>query len=415
LFNTYYHNYHSNTGYGAIYYHALLVSMEDSIAKATRTGREFVADESSTNCSLEALVDSNEWHAVYQLMQANPEAAQTPRQNGWMTLHWLASIGSAPVELIELVASQYPQAISLPDVRFLDTPLHIIARNSQTSAQKLRCILRYTLNDSNSESIICARNRSGGTALHSAANHNAVLDALKALVDRSPALLSVTTLDGTYAVSALWNSYVNTIPGTTSIARILAGQVDAMCEPFFQRFWSKAEFIALGYFQSINTWLTDQDIHKYLLHALLKSNVEINFFKVALKRQSGHEWCLTADSLGNLPLHRLVQDRPYRLKEKDAIEAALLLAPEAANTPNLAGDYPLTIAIRNKIPIQNGLLAIVQRGPVAVESRDRSTQLYPFQLAAVQGGRVAIDTTFTLLATRPDLLTVKKETALVGL
>lgn len=40
---------------------------------------------------------------------------------GWTKLHWLCSIGATPFELLDLVASLYPDAITMPDRRCNDT------------------------------------------------------------------------------------------------------------------------------------------------------------------------------------------------------------------------------------------------------------------------------------------------------
>jgi hypothetical protein len=134
----------------------------------------------------------------------------------------------------------------------------------------------------------------------------------------------------------------------------------------------------------------------------LQCYVAINFFKVALKRN--RLLAQTSDKDGNLPLHRILGDRPFRLKEKEAICDLLQAFPGAALHCNHTGQFPLLIALYNKIPWENGVNELVRVGPRALELRDSLTGLYPFQIAAAVGGRYALETTYHLLRPQPDLL-----------
>jgi ankyrin repeat protein len=361
------------------------------------------------------LIDSNQWDVVYQEFEANPQLAfevYNPLRLGWTKLHWLSSIGSTPPRLIDLVAKCNPDAVTLPDARYGDTCLHIACRNSQTSDEKVRILLKH-LKDVDG---ILIRNHFGGTALHSAANHNATLGTLRLLVETNPRILKVTTREGLHAVSALWHAYLQTIPGYMSVARVLqqGGASEEIDEPF-ERFWSKVEYLASEYY--CYTAVTHprmggrlerlhprrDDDAQYVLHALLQNSVILNLLKVALLKRP--RLALVPDTLaGNLPLHRLVSDRPYRLKEREALSDCLAAYLDATGRANHNGDYPLFIAIRNKIPWENGVDLLVQANPGIVGRRDRSTGLRAFQLAAAVGGKVAIESCFHLLLTRPDLI-----------
>ena len=248
--------------------------------------------------------------------------------------------------------------------------------------------------------------------MHSAANHNAVLEVLQELVAANPRILRVTTHEGTHAVSALWHSYIQTIPGYMIVARILEGE-DVRGEGHFERFWKKVEFLATEYYRVMQSQAQkdntpDQIDSRFVLHGLIKCNVAINCFKVALKWDK--LYLSTPDSNGNLALHRILEDRPFRLKEREAIQSLLEVYPEAASHRNEAGAYPLTIAIENRIPFENGVGDILNAYKQVVHHRDHTTSgLYPFQLAAAVGGKVGIETTFHLLLTKPDLLSCFSE------
>lgn len=389
---------------------------------------ELIRDEdkpnhfASSTDSLEFLIDNERWDEAYIRFQENPEAAKRvvdpSSKLGWTYLHWLCATPGTPDTLIDLVASLHPSAIVMPDNRYRDTPLHLVCRNSLTSSEKVHILLKYCPKvdeavSTNSQEVKCAsvltRNVFGGTALHSASNHNALLETLHLLVDANPSILKVRTIEGIHAVSALWMSYMQTIPGTMAVARILkCRENDINSSSLFAKFWKKVEFLSTEYFfytQSNNSYFNNLDAatrRNYVLHGLIRCDVPITLYFLALKINPDSARAVDAD--GNLPLHLLVENRPYRLKEKEAIVATVQVAPETAGVQNLQGEVPLIIGIRNKIPWENGLGEIVAARTDVACQKDACTGLYPFQFAAQHGGRVAVETTFHLLCTRPDLL-----------
>jgi ankyrin repeat protein len=373
-------------------------------------------------------------------------------------------MGATPIRIMELVAVSDPSAIAMPDEdQYGDTCIHIICRNAQTSADKLERLLQILQQHvgNNKEELtflLQRRNRFGGTALHSAANHNALLKALRLLVAYSQGqILRVTTHDGIHAVTALWSAYTQTIPGHMKIVQILQQQrskdpekeEDDDDDPnhpsniMFERFWTKVEYLATQYFalsracpiQGMNDHTTeysnrpedtdddnaDDDaarevlLRPFVLHGLLQCNVPIQLFQVCLQHRP--ETIGSVDVHGNTPLHVLLENRPYRLKEREAVESLLSQMKMASSngsshdlepyfSANCNKESPLKIALRNKIPFDNAIQLLITACPNALKRRDTNTGLYPFQFAAhVGGGTVAaVDTTFRLLLAQPDLL-----------
>lgn len=359
-----------------------------------------MSEHSQGDMDLDSLIENQEWERAHNVLANNPNEAKriVNPSLGWTKLHWLCSIGSAPQNLIQLAASLYPEAVCLPDHRYGDTPLHIVCRNSQTSSAKLKILLDCITDPEG----VLIRNRFGGTALHSASNHNAVIEAIQALVEANPRILRVTTHEGMHAISALWTAYIQTIPGYMCVARTLKGE--SVTDNYFSRFWKKMEFLATSYFlQSPNAPKRPvESTHRYVLHGLLQCHVLINNYKLALLKDPS--LAQTSDANGNLPLHILVETRPFRLKEREALAVTINAFPKAASILNDAGDAPLFLAIRNKIPFENGLDELLNAGKAVIQQRDRETRLFPFQLAAVVGGKVALDSIYRLLTTQPDLL-----------
>lgn len=365
-------------------------------------------EESTLSEQLYRRIEHQEWIEAANLVRSHPEIITIPyRRHGWTLLHWLCSMGGTPASLLDLVASLHPDAIAVPDTFIGDSALNLVARNCQLNAEKIVRLLQYC-----DPSILLIRNRLGGTALHSAANHNAVLPALQALVNKNPAILNVSTHEGIHAVTALWLAYTQTIPGYMTVARILneGQQMEPGGNAVWDRFWAKVEYLALQ-----NYWSKQPERRQstaeaanpsnsdHVAHGLLMCNVPINLFKTCIKHVPQSATAVDASS-GNRPLHILIENRPYRLKEREAIVACLEASREAAGFANAEGDVPLQIAIRNKIPWDNGVDLLMEAAPETVCRQDRATALYPFQLAACQGGKQAVDTAFHLLRRQPDLL-----------
>lgn len=356
-------------------------------------------EEQGTSDELDALIEEQRWDSAFVRLLANPDEAKKIANPslGWTKLHWLCSIGATPFELLDLVASLYPDAITMPDRRCNDTPLHLVCRQSQTSSKRVKALLAH-LKDPDG---VLIRNRFGGTSLHSAANHNATIETFRELVRTNSRIVRVATREGVYAVATLWHAYVQTIQGHMCIAHALKG--DNISSEHFARFWEKAKFLASEYFRRTTACPEEIDNRtRFVLHGLIQCNVDISFFKIALKIEPG--LAITPNAQGSLPLHILVKDRPYRLKERQAIVAALQAYPRAALIANKAGYTPLLIAIGSKLPWENGLDCIANAALSMIQRRDPLTGLFPFLLAASNGGPMSVSTTYHLLSARPDLL-----------
>jgi hypothetical protein len=360
--------------------------------------------------SVAKFVEENDWDSVEQHFQKHPDDAKRiiAGKDGWTYLHWFCSIGSCPVSVLSLIASLHPPAITLRDRRYGDTPLHKVARHSQVTAHRMKALLDVCrVTEDEWQEKLLVRSVFGGTALHAACHHNASLPVIQALVEANPRLTKVTTDEGLHVITTMWHSYMQTIPGYMNVGNILKGKkVD---NEHFDRFWKKLEYLAVTHFRQTSscpsrdryTESSEAELpyREYVLHGLIQCHVPIGLWEVALKLCPAQ----SADIQGNTPLHVLLEARPYRLKERESIQAATSVAPESVSVINRHGSTPLLIGIRNRIPWENGL-DLVADGPQVLSSVDEETMLLPFQFAAYIGGNVAVETTFRLLLLQPYLI-----------
>jgi hypothetical protein len=339
------------------------------------------------------------WEAVSSIITNTPEAASLiDPVSGRAPLHKICSIGSCSEELIQLVVSAAPDMIRHVDKVYHDTPLHYMCRNSQKTNGKIRILLQYATPED-----VLIRNVIGGTCLHSACGHNAILGVLEQIVRKNPAVLKVSTFDQIPPIRGLFFSYTQSIPGVLAVGKLLKGR--PVEEGHWERFWAKASFLALEYYKLTTACPTPPEriTQDYVAHGLIHSSAPLNLLKIAFKLR---ESCARAvDRNGDTPLHLLVERRPYRLKEREALQSALEAYPEAAGMDNLDGHPPLLLAIKNKIPFENGVSDILRSDMTVVSRQDTETHLVPFQLAAAVGGPEALNTTFSLLSALPQELT----------
>ena len=409
---------------------------DDDDDDANCCGADSILAEAAEQRVCLAIERGNDWDTVEQLLRANSVLCKKRhRRNGYTILHWLCSIGATPVHLIDVVASLYPAAISMIDTNIGDTCLHIACRNSQFSSAKLRALLRHCKDaDATAAATLLVRNRMGGTALHSAVHHNAVLDAIQLLVTTHPPCVLVKTHEGISVITALWSSFLQTIQGHLFVARALKGEADGTSarenSQMIDRFWCKLEYLGLQVYRlheeqkataaAATTGVPQRPspilcTREFLLHGLLRCAVPLKLFLLCLQLQPQCAAAVSSDD-GNTPLHVLLATRPYRSsKEREAVQAVVAAAPQTVTVRNHNGDLPLHVALRNRIPYEHGIDLLLQQQQQSTtaqdnaaasvseedDQRDRHTGLFPFLLAAEQGGRVAINTTFQLLLRRP--------------
>uniref|UniRef100_A0A7R9ZLG4 Uncharacterized protein n=1 Tax=Craspedostauros australis TaxID=1486917 RepID=A0A7R9ZLG4_9STRA len=374
---------------------------------------------------------TSNWSLVQERIESNPEEVKhVDALTGRTVLHQLCSVSYAPTKLLELVASLFPEATRVQENTYKATPLHIRCYTSQRSVKKVETILKYMTEDD-----VLLKNLFGGTVLHSACNSNADINVLKMLIAKNPRILLQKTHEYSHtAMTALWQSYLQSIPGIMAIANILNGR--EVHTNLFDRFWEKVELLACESYKlspaypgdvtnaspsicNTNTADADADAEatndttagdgeevaldtRYLLHGMLFLRVDMKLAKVALRLNPS--WARHADKNGDYVIHKIIKTLPFPNKNSEMIRDVLKCYPEAAGKANLDGDLPLFLAIRDKLSWWNGVEEIVKAYPDALAMQDRVTGLFPSLLAAANGGKVAIDTTYELLCAKPDLI-----------
>lgn len=355
--------------------------------------------EVQNSLSIAQLIENADWDAVNAFCEKHPERIRdVDPLTGGTVLHRLCSKPPAPIELHEKVLKLYPEAVRVRENVYMATPLHSLVWTSQRTTNKVQLLLDYMEpND------LHLRNLFGGTALHSACGSQASLDVIKLIVQKNPSIITSRTYDYNHtALTALWQSHLQSIQGHMQIARILEG--DEVNEGHFDRFWEKVVFLAREAFKQAPSCPSDldPDSTQYGLHGLIHLRAALNTLKVAIKRHP--EWAAVPDGDGNYPLHLIVQRRPFRLKDVEVIGELLKAYPEAAGRRNNNNDAPIFIAIRDRMAWEEGLRDIVSANTDILGTTDPETGLYPFLLASSLDGRVAVNTSYQLLCERPDLV-----------
>jgi hypothetical protein len=169
-------------------------------------------NEAHPQRSVDELINAGEWDTVTAFFQSHPGEirGKVDASNGSTILHAICFISSSPESLVELVVDTWPEAVTKQENRFGATPLHILCWISQRSRRKVEILLERM----QPKDIMIQNRVMGSTALHSACGNNAELPVLRALVNKYPPVLLAKTFDQrSTAVSAVWSSHLQTIPG----------------------------------------------------------------------------------------------------------------------------------------------------------------------------------------------------------
>lgn len=356
-------------------------------------------NKSEPDVMVAQLIEDADWEAASAYCDKHPDKIRgVDALTGGTVLHRICTKPPAPMELFKKVLQLYPEAVKVQEKVYSATPLHILSWTSQRTSAKVELLLKHMDPDD-----LNLRNRFGGTALHSACASQSSFDVIKMIVKKNPSILTARTYDYSHsALTALWQSHLQSIQGHMQIARILEGE--EVNERHFDRFWEKLVFLTREAFKQSPSCPEDLDPEstRFGLHGLLHLRGNLQTMKVAIKRHP--EWAAVPDSDGNYPLHLIVERRPFRLKDVEVIGELLKAYPEAAGKRNDFGDAPVSIAIRVRMAWEEGLRDIVNTNTDVLGSIDSETGLYPFLLAASLGGRVAVNTSYQLLCERPDLV-----------
>jgi len=334
-------------------------------------------------------VDERHWDLVKDAVSRCPDVAIPTEERDHSLLYLVGSIGSSPVDAVRLIAKAYPEAITMTNTKYGDTPLHAVCRHSQTSSSRVQALLELVPLDAHEAML--HRNHFSGTVLHAAVCHNATISALEALIAANPKLIHIKTREqGTHALSALWFAYMQTIQGHMIIAQSLKTK-DVPEAGHFARFWAKCALLAEASYGS------DYQSRADMLHALVRAGVPFDMIRLTL--------CLHAQGIrqpdkdGNTLLHWCLLNRPYRLKESELIGLIVNEAPETATLLNNAGESPLHLAIINKMPWTDCMDKVVAAAPSMIHTRHNG--LLPFQYMACTGGKYCLEATYHLLRQEP--------------
>lgn len=349
--------------------------------------------------TIASLIENGDWESARVYCKEYPEKlCEVDPLTGGTILHRLCTKPPAPIDLFETVIKCFPGAVRIQEKAFQATPLHILSWTSQRTTAKVELLLQHM-----EPGDLTIRNIFGGNVLHSSCGSQASIDVIKLIVSKNPSIVSDRTYDYNHtALTALWQSHLQSIQGHMQIARILEGE--DVVEAHFDRFWEKVVFLAQEAFKQSPTCPSNVglDSTRFGLHGLIHLRAPLNTLKVAIRRHP--EWASVADSDGNFPLHLIVIRRPFRIKDVEIIDMLVRAFPQAAGSRNKVGDAPVYIAIRDRMAWEEGLKVIVNADTEVLVTTDKETGLYPFLLAASLDGRVAVNTSYQLLSQRPDLV-----------
>jgi len=332
---------------------------------------------SQAESSLHDAIISRNWSKAISYARSNPEMCryQTPR--GYYPLHCACVMGSCPFEVVLALVEAYPEAVNLRNSYPIgDTPLHTQARNCQKTSSKMKILLE--------NANLRLRDRFGNTVLHVACGTNSIIDVLRELITKDSLTVDMKNNNGETSLETLWNSFLQSIPGHLSVARILSKKTHETTESL-KRFWDKVKLLVLR--ERV------EDDECLLGQYMLRRKVPLKMLHLAImldSRLTSHP-----NKEGNYFLHLMIlQGIPF---ESSIFKMATdRIALEARNVD---GETALSLCLRENMVAY--LDPITRQAPELLVLRDKKTSLYPFQLAAAVD--CSLDVIFRLLVVRPEV------------
>jgi Ankyrin repeats (3 copies) len=405
---------------------------------------------------LDKYIQSYDWSAVLRRIKSHPHESRIVNSTeGRLPLH-VACDHDAPAVVIQTLLQVYPEASIRTGTSNMN-PLHITCSSPQASVHVVRVLLEMGFFEQFS-----MRDVDGDTPLHAACRCGASLEVLELLCQAHSPAVHVLDYEGLTPLLRLWvrNFVIWKEEDLLNLANwqgdlweawhkteLLLRAAHCGCSPECATTSAVASSAAypnlqavLSRVHSFNSLLQSKEAASSLsprrcrtLHAAAAVDAPRAVLHICLRMypeqllerdEQGRTPLLVAAAAPIYPAHNLSDDG-YSLQETDGVvptatttsdhmraedatpgipsvlEVLLSAYPEGAQQLDPSGRLPLHIALESGKRWCDGVSALVQAYPDAVAIADRSTKLYPYQLAAT---RENVYNTFALLRLNPTLL-----------
>lgn len=397
----------------------------------------------SDSVVLDALVQRYDWAAVLGRINTHPAECHAECMEGRTPLH-VACDHDAPAVVIQALLQANPGASVLTGTSNMN-PLHITCSSQHASVHVVRVLL-----ESGKFEQFSMRDVDGDTPLHAACRCGAPIDVLEVLLRANPAAVAVRDYEGLTPLLRLWVRYF-VILGDDIIESV-HGAADLQGELLDA--WNKTELLlrCAHHGSLTNNHHHQQQVQRRFLALHAASAVDCPRLIVKIAARVHVQQLDERDEEGRTPLMiacaapvfavRDLSDEGYTLEdmihgdhhaENDAAGATLgdhdasnstnstsssehhhasvidillqanhaFAAARGASLTDPSGRLPLHMALEAGKSWNQGVGGLVEAFPESVSIADRSSKLFPYQLA---GTKDALDGTFELLRRNPTLL-----------
>lgn len=335
--------------------------------------------------------------------------------NNATPLH-LACLYRAPYEIVELILNANPQALLYQDSEGW-TPIHVVLLYGSDDETALMLIRRGGPHACSIQSKLV------GTPLHLACRHGCSTAIIKELLRANPEMATQSNEYSTKPARILWHQYARNSDNERFLQDLI-NQQGQVSPPDNQIITDLIDRLALLVRAANGRYPTeDNRSRSVLVHDVVVATEDtlgdLSQF-VALVVFLYPEQVRSKDEAGDLPLHKAARNPPSSRARNDSLRRSgslpsftssglvgsvetysndgdpvgLLLQqfPLAARIPNNQGLMPLHLALaRGRRTWRTGVAAIVYAAPELVTARCTETNLYPFQLAAMEKGCIVDD------------------------
>ncbi|KAL7543154.1 hypothetical protein ACHAXR_013253 [Thalassiosira sp. AJA248-18] len=407
---------------------------DESNYQAPRVHHDSDDDEDDDGNRLLRFVEDHHWVAALQRITTHPRETQQVGIQGRTPLH-VACDHDAPPALVQALLNAWPEGAERVGTSHMN-PLHITCSSPHASVDVVRVLLAGCRD---SLMITGAKDVDGDTPLHAACRCAAPMDVLVTLLQANPITVTWKDYEGLNPLMRLWVRYF-VLVGEHIISNIK--QPSDLNSDLVEA-WQKSLLLlkVMSAMENRNDGKQHserEDTASPFLTVHASSSVDCPRCVVRIATVLFPQELLKRDEKNRLPIHiaaaapvyavhdlrgegftiddAMFDDDPERrasrpmkkeckYKEPSVIDILLSGDPSAASERDRHGQLPLHVAIMRGKTLDQGVQALVEAYPDALEAMDNQTNLFPFMLAASVGrGRGDCTTIYALLRAAPELV-----------
>jgi hypothetical protein len=368
------------------------------------------SEEEAPTKGLLHLIRRRDWDACkYRILTYPWDAKFQDRSGNNSTCLHLTCLYRAPREVLEMLVDANPRALLAQDAEGW-TPIHLCLLYGVDEDTTIMLIRR------GGKQAVSMQSRFVGSPLHLACRHGCSLKILKELVSANCSMAECPNETGLKPLAFVWNNFVRNPENADIMKKLrLTGkwtQEDIVDNRNVEDLMDRVRVLLDAVNQQGTSYPDerDDDDPSIFTHELIKFQEKLgdmsHFIPLAIRLFPDDVKQVDGD--GNAALHLAARTpamvpKPhdycrYHMPSDDPLIVLVEAYPEAVKLANHLGEIPLMLALTSgRRTWSSGVSSLVQQEPEVLMKYDKSSLLYPFQLASAYPADEEDESTTTIL------------------